>query len=195
MRLTTNAFFAAAAALGLLIPEADQQVAAQADAFPEHEQQQEVRRQHEHAHREHEQRERGEEPRVARVAVHVAGREHRHQQAHERDHRQHDRRHRVGPQIDADVDAADVDPLITGRDRPAVPPCSVKPAGTIENSSTYAAHRRHRQPEPARQMALLAQHLRAQRRRHHRRHQRRERDQPQHKLLDVVRHSYVSCSE
>ena len=30
MRLTTNAFFAAAAALGLLEPEADQQIAAQA---------------------------------------------------------------------------------------------------------------------------------------------------------------------
>ena len=56
MRVTRNALRAAAAADGFSIPEADQQVAAQADAFPEGEQQQEVVGQHQPGHREDEQR-------------------------------------------------------------------------------------------------------------------------------------------
>ena len=48
-------------------PEADQQIAAQPHAFPEHEQDQEVVGQHQHAHREHKQRHLGKKPRVAGV--------------------------------------------------------------------------------------------------------------------------------
>ena len=66
---------------GLLVPEADQQVAAQADRFPEHVQQHEVARRDQHGHREDEQADVGEEPPVARIAVHVADRVDRHQRA------------------------------------------------------------------------------------------------------------------
>ena len=55
MRLTRNAFLPAAAAAGFSIPEADQQVAAQADAFPEDVEQHEVVDRDQHRHREDEQ--------------------------------------------------------------------------------------------------------------------------------------------
>ena len=72
IRLTRNAFFAAAAAAGLRVPEADQQVAADAHAFPEDVGQQVVVREHQPGHREDEQADHGEEPGIARVARHVA---------------------------------------------------------------------------------------------------------------------------
>jgi len=77
-------------------PEADQQVAAQAHAFPKYEQDQKVAGQHQHGHRKHEQRHLGEKPRITRVPAHVAGRIDRHQQADQRDHGQHDGAHRIG---------------------------------------------------------------------------------------------------
>ena len=58
----------------LAVPEADQQVAAQADQLPRDEHDQEAVRQDQQEHREHEQVEVGEEPPVARVVAHVADR-------------------------------------------------------------------------------------------------------------------------
>ena len=61
-------------ARGLLVEvEADQQVAAQTDAFPADEQQRVVVRQHQHQHEEDEQVQVAEEAVVAIVVVHVAG--------------------------------------------------------------------------------------------------------------------------
>ena len=54
------------------VPEADQQVGGEADAFPAEEQLQEVVARHQHQHGEGEQREIGEEARAAVVVVHVA---------------------------------------------------------------------------------------------------------------------------
>ena len=75
---------------GLLEPEADQQIAAQADGLPEDVEEDEVARRHQHRHREDEQRNVGEEPPIAGIAVHVADGIDRHEQRNERDHRQHD---------------------------------------------------------------------------------------------------------
>ena len=58
----------------LLEVVADQQVGAEADAFPDRDEQEEVVRQHQPAHAEDEQAHHREEARVALVAVHVARR-------------------------------------------------------------------------------------------------------------------------
>ena len=76
MRLTMNAFLPASVADFFSVPEADQQVRAEADALPADEHHEEVRAEHEHEH------ERGEEIQVREVArelgiglvVHVGGR-------------------------------------------------------------------------------------------------------------------------
>ena len=59
---------------GLLVPEADEQVAAQADSLPADVEQQEVVAQDQHQHAEHEQVQVGEEAPEPAVAVHVADR-------------------------------------------------------------------------------------------------------------------------
>ena len=63
-RLTTKALIAAALASGLLVPEADQQVGGEADAFPAEEHLQEVVGRHQHQHGEGEERQVGEEARL-----------------------------------------------------------------------------------------------------------------------------------
>ena len=95
MRLVTKAFLPAAAARLPLEPERDQQVGAGADALPAEEREQEVVGQHEHQHREGEQVEVDEEPRVPRVAVHVADRIQVDQRAHAGDEQRHGDRQRV----------------------------------------------------------------------------------------------------
>ena len=71
-RLTTNALIAAALAEGFVIPEADQQIGGEADAFPAEEHLDEVVGGHQHQHREGEQRQIGEEARLVRVLLHIA---------------------------------------------------------------------------------------------------------------------------
>ena len=77
-----------------LIPEADQQVRAEADQLPAHEQLQQVRRQHESHHREREERliDVVAAERRRRLVVQVAERVELDEQRHERDEAQHDRR-------------------------------------------------------------------------------------------------------
>ena len=79
---------------GALVPEADQQVRAEADQLPAHEQLQEVRRERQPHHREREQRLIGvvAAERGRRLVVQVAERIELHQQRHERDEAEHDRR-------------------------------------------------------------------------------------------------------
>src|SRR3546814_15557370 len=58
----------------LLVPETDEQIGCQADAFPTEEHLDEIVRGHEHQHREGEEREIGEEARLVRVFLHIADR-------------------------------------------------------------------------------------------------------------------------
>jgi hypothetical protein len=81
----------------LVVPEADQQIAREADALPSEEQLHEVVRGHQHQHREGEQREIAEETRPAGILVHVAdGIE-----VHEAGDRRHDDQHHGGQRVDA----------------------------------------------------------------------------------------------
>ena len=74
----------------LLVPEADQQVRADADQLPEDEDHEDVARGDQAEHREAKEREIGEEPRITRVVVHVAHRVDVDQGRDERDHEEHD---------------------------------------------------------------------------------------------------------
>ena len=80
----------------LLEPEANQQIAAKADRFPEDEHQHEVPCQHEHAHREYEGRNRGKESWITWIAFHVAAGKYGDEQTDGRHHHQHQRRHGIG---------------------------------------------------------------------------------------------------
>ena len=93
-----------------LVPEADQQIRRQPDAFPAEEQLQEVVRRHQHEHGEGEQRKIGEEARPVRVAVHVADRVDVHERGHGRHDDQHDHGERVHPQLPVDREVAGGDP-------------------------------------------------------------------------------------
>ena len=77
------------------VPEPDQEVAAEPDRLPEHVEQEEVPGQHQHDHREDEEIQVGEEARVVRVLVHVAGRVDVDQEPDPRHDQQHHRRELV----------------------------------------------------------------------------------------------------
>jgi hypothetical protein len=110
-------------------PEADQQVAAEADQFPAAEGHEQVVAEHDAEHREQEQAELPRETRGARVVVHVPGVEHQHrgtEAAH--DHR-HDRAGRVGADADTERERTEVEPgrmragrrAASGHDRDRLP--------------------------------------------------------------------------
>ena len=75
----------------LLVPEADQQVRADADQLPEHEDHEDVARGDQAEHREAKERQIGEKSRITRVVVHVAHRVDVDQGRDERDHEEHHR--------------------------------------------------------------------------------------------------------
>jgi hypothetical protein len=83
-----------------LVPEADQQVRAQAHALPAHEQEQEVVREHEREHREHEQVQVEEEPPERGVVAHVADGVDVDQRADAGDDQHHDRGQRIEQERD-----------------------------------------------------------------------------------------------
>ena len=95
----------------LAVPEADEQVARQADQLPGHEHDQEVAGQDQQQHAEHEQVEVGEEAPVARVVAHVADRVDVDQQADRRHHDQQAGRQLVDDEADVDDEVAGRDPL------------------------------------------------------------------------------------
>ena len=109
-RLTTKALIAAALAVGLVVPEADQQIAREADALPAEEQLHEVVGRHQHQHGEGEQRQVGEEARPVRILGHVADRVEVHERRDGRDHHQHHRGQRVDAQRPVDLEIARDDP-------------------------------------------------------------------------------------
>ena len=106
----------------LVVPEADEQVARQADQLPGREHQQVVPGQDQQQHAEHEQVEVGEEPPAARVVRHVADGVDVDQHADGGDHEQHHRGQVVQEQVEGDAEVARRDPLV-GRERrsPALP--------------------------------------------------------------------------
>ena len=85
-----KAFFAAAAALGLGVPEADEEVGGEADDLPAHEEQQEAVGDDDAQHGSGEEREEAEEAGEVLVVLHVADAVDEDQQADEGDHDQHD---------------------------------------------------------------------------------------------------------
>ena len=86
----------------LAVPEADEQVAAQADQLPGHEHHEPRVREDQQQHREHEQVQVGEEPPVARVVAHVADRVDVDEQADRRDDDEQARGQRVDDEADLD---------------------------------------------------------------------------------------------
>ena len=95
MRVTMKAFFAAAAALRLVVPEADQQVGGEADHLPAHEEQQQAVGDDDAEHGPGKERQEAEEAGEVFVVLHVADAVDEDQQADEGDHHQHDGGERI----------------------------------------------------------------------------------------------------
>jgi len=93
-------FLGSVARGGFLVPEPDQQVGRHTHQLPEHEEHQEVVGQDDTQHGEHEQAQRGEEPGIGPVVMHVAGGVNHHQRSHTGDHHQHQRRQGIDVQAD-----------------------------------------------------------------------------------------------
>ncbi len=102
MRVMMKAFIAARTLAGSLIPEADEQIAAQPHAFPAEIEQQQVIRQHQREHGADEQVHIGEKARISSLAGHVADRI---QVDEEADHGD-DQHHHHGQRIEIEGDAA-----------------------------------------------------------------------------------------
>ena len=94
----------------LLVPEADQQVGRNADAFPAEEHLQEIVRRHQHQHGEGEERQIGKEPRTVRIVMHVADRIDMNQARNGVDHHQHDCRQRINAQCPVNAERTRIHP-------------------------------------------------------------------------------------
>ena len=97
--------------LGLLVPEADQQIAGEPHAFPAEKHLHQIVGGHQHQHREGEQRQIAEEARAIRVFVHVADRIEMHDAGDRVHHHQHHRGQRVDAQRPGDLQVARDDPV------------------------------------------------------------------------------------
>ncbi len=95
---------------GLLVPEADQEVGADADQFPEDEHHQEIRRHDDADHREDEEGELGEEAADAGIVVHVTEREDVDEEADAGDDEEHQLRERIDEEADLDLEPGELDP-------------------------------------------------------------------------------------
>ena len=109
----------------LVVPEADQQIAREPDAFPAEEQLHQIVRRHQHQHGEGEQRQIGEEARPVRVLVHVADGIEMHEGGDGVHHHQHHRGERIDAQRPVDLEIARGDPgeerhahIVVRRSRP-----------------------------------------------------------------------------
>ena len=110
----------------VLVPEADQEVGADADELPEDEDHEDVGRRHQAEHREAEEREVREEPRIARIVVHVPHRVDVDQGRDERDHQEHD--HGQVVDVDPERDRQVRSPGASDRRRPGASARRVRPS-------------------------------------------------------------------
>ena len=98
----------------LVVPEADQQVGSETHTFPAEEHLHQAVGRHQHQHREAEQRQIGEEPRLARVLLHIAPAV----EVDEARDGRHDDQHHRGQAVDAkrpvDLERTRLDPVSTG---------------------------------------------------------------------------------
>ena len=92
------------------IPESNQQIAAESNAFPPHEHDREARAEHEQQHEEHEQIEIGEIARVPRIFLHVTNAEDVNQGPDTGDDEQHHGRQLVHLKAGIHLQATDVNP-------------------------------------------------------------------------------------
>ncbi len=173
----------------LLEVEADQQVAAQPDALPADEQDDQVGPEDERQHGEHEQVQVGEVPRIRALAlaVHVPHRVDVDQEPHERHEEQHHRRQRIQPQREVDREvreqavgglaepggdpgehAVDVDGVRPDRQSPVA---DRREAGEHREPGAGQRHPRRRAVAPGAPVADQAVHRGAE--------QREERDEPE----------------
>ena len=176
MRLTMNAFLPASEADFLQEIETDEQVAAEADAFPSNEEQDVVRGHHQDEHEEHEQIEVGEETVVAAFVRHVAGGVDVDEEAHAGDDHQHDDGELVDLQVEACAEVSGNDPvkIVLRRERQFV--------GRKSEKFTHGLDRREeRQPRRAKGDAIhdLVRPLAAQQAVDGRAEQRQQRNNPQ----------------
>ncbi len=88
------------------VVETDQQIGAQAHAFPAEVHQQQVIGEHQHNHARDKQVGVREKAGIALFAAHIPGREHVDQEAHASDHGEHGQRKAIQHQVDADVEIA-----------------------------------------------------------------------------------------
>jgi hypothetical protein len=107
-RLTMNAFWAAAAAEGLYCQKPIRRYDAR--PTPSQPRSEIVGREHQHQHRGHEQVEVSEEATATRVVLHVTDRVDVDQRANAGDQQQEQRRQRVVEQVEADMQAAGLEP-------------------------------------------------------------------------------------
>ena len=157
-----------------LEPERDQQVRAEADALPPEEGHEEARAEHQDQHRRGEEVEVGEEPREARIAVHVADRvevDERPDAGDEQDPRD---RQRIGEEAHLHVEGAGRDP------REDVVDVRAQLGGQVEHREEHHDRPREREPhQPGRDPARdgLADAL-PEEQQHHRTEQRQRGDDP-----------------
>ncbi len=100
--------------LGLVVPEADQEVAREPDALPAEEQLRQIVGRHQHQHGEGEERQIREEARLVRIVGHVADRIEVDQRGHRRHHHQHHGGERVDAQRPVDLEIAGGDEVEDG---------------------------------------------------------------------------------
>ena len=138
--------------------EPDQQVAAQAHAFPPDEQHQVVGGQHQHQHEEHEEVQVGEEAVIAAFVRHVADGVDVDQRADAGDHQQHHGGEPVHRQIAADVQGAALDPgevvLGVGRVQVAQAEQRLQDPGEREDHAADGDRVDHALGEPAAEQAV-----------------------------------------
>ena len=111
MRLTTKAFLPALAAVGLLKPEADEQIRRETDALPADEHDEHVAGEDQSGHEEEEEIQVAEVARVAGIVVHVADGVDVDEEANAGDDEQHDKRELVEGKRKVDVEGAEADPV------------------------------------------------------------------------------------
>ena len=95
---------------GLVVPEADQEIAGETDTFPAEEQLDQIVSSHQHQHRKGEQRQIGKEPRPIRILVHVADGIEVHEGRDGVDHHQHHGGQRIDAQRPRYLQVAGIDP-------------------------------------------------------------------------------------